>query len=144
MRHTETLPETLKEQLAEVIVASFLKDADIADSMMRLAIELTEPLINPENHDLFSEVSGMVGYRLAEFFKSPFENTTPVPVEFCIDTAERVVKGEAIALYSAFDWGSTSQGASYWYDRYQGDTPLSDDDTAQIERWIKIAKSQNL
>ena len=144
MKHTETLPETLKEQIAETIVASFLKDADIADSLMGLAIELTEPLINPENHDLFSEVSGMVGYRLAEFFTSPPEDTTPVPSEFCIETAERVVKGEAIALYSAFDWGSTTQGASYWSDRCEGDTPLSDDDIAQLLQWINIAKSQKL
>ncbi len=144
MRHTETLPETLKEQLAEVIVTSFLKDADIADSMMGLAIELTEPLINPENHDLFSEVSGRVGYLLAEFFTSPLENTTPVPSEFCIETTERVVKGQAVALYSAFDWASTSQGASYWNDRCHEDAQLSDDDIAQLQQWINIAKSQKL
>jgi len=144
MKKTGNLPHTLKEELVATIVANFLKDADVADSMMGLAIELTEPFINPENQDLFSEVSGMVGYALADFFTRLPEKEETLPDSFDVKEAEKVVNGKIRALDTAFLWRHTPQGYSYWEDRCHGSTPLSNDDIAQIERWIKIAKSQNL
>jgi uncharacterized membrane-anchored protein YjiN (DUF445 family) len=143
MKRTETLPDNLKQELANCIIKNFLANEDIADRMMNLAIDLTEPLINPENHDLFSEVSGMVGYRLAEFFTKAQAQET-VPDGFNVGLAEEVLNGDLERLLSAFKWSDTPQGASYWDHRSNGFKPLSDDDIAQIERWIKIAKSQNL
>jgi len=147
MNKTGDLPDTLKEELVATIIASFLKDKDVADSMMGLAIELTEPFINPENQDLFSEVSGMVGYALADFFTRLPEIEETLPKSFDVKEAEKVVNGKMKALGAldnAFSWRDTPQGYSYWEDRGHGSTPLSNDDIAQIERWINIAKSQNL
>lgn len=69
MNYQESLPESLKEQIADAIVDNFLK-GDVADSLMGLAYDETKPFINPDNQDLFSEVSGMVGYKIAELIKA--------------------------------------------------------------------------
>ena len=137
------LPGTLKQQIAESIVASFLKDEDVADSMMGLATELTEPFINPENQDLFSEVSGMVACALAQFFTEAATGDGTLPDAFGVTAAKRVVEGEAKSLFFAFRWDTTPQGDPYWQFRWIGGAPLSDGDIAQIERWINIAESQN-
>lgn len=143
MNKTGDLPFTLKEELVATIIASFLKDEDVADSMMGLATELTEPFINPENQDLFSEVSGMVAYALAQFFTGAAAEDVTLPNGFDVVLAEKVTKGEAQHLIHAFSWETTPQSHPYWRHRWMGEAPLSDGDIAQIERWINIAESQN-
>lgn len=66
---SETLPEFLKVQIADAIVENFLK-GDVADALMGLAYDETKPYVNPDNQDLISEVSGMVGYKIAELIKA--------------------------------------------------------------------------
>lgn len=58
------IPEKLKSEIAREIIESFLSTEDVADALMGLAIDLTKEIINPNSQDLFSEVSGMVGYKL--------------------------------------------------------------------------------
>lgn len=143
MNKTGDLPFTLKEELVATIIASFLKDGDVADSMMGLATELTEPFINPDNQDLFSEVSGMVGYALAQFFTGVATEDVTLPNAFDVVLAEKVTKGEVQHLIHAFKWDTTPQGDPYWQHRWEGRAPLSDGDIDQIERWINIVESQN-
>lgn len=65
MTYQESLPEPLKEQIADAIVDNFLK-GDVVDALMGLAYDETKPFINSDNQDLFCEVSGMVGYKIAK------------------------------------------------------------------------------
>lgn len=69
MNYQESLPEQLKEQIADAIVENFMK-GDVADALMGLAYDETKPYINPDNQDLFSEVLGMVGYKIAKLIQS--------------------------------------------------------------------------
>ena len=66
--YRESLPEPLKEQIANAILENFLRE-DVADSLMGVATEQTEPFINRDNQDLFSEISGMVGYKIAQLIE---------------------------------------------------------------------------
>jgi hypothetical protein len=147
MNKTGNLPFTLKKELVSTIIASFLKDEDVADSMMGLAIELTEPFINPENEDLFSEVSGMVAYALAQVFTGAAREDETLPDAFHVESAKKITEdGDKYGrrhLITAFWWYSTPQKKSYWQRRWEGGEPLSKGDIAQIERWINIAESQN-
>lgn len=147
MNKTGNLPFTLKKELVSTIIASFLKDEDVADSMMGLAIELTEPFINPKNEDLFSEVSGMVAYALAQVLTGAAREDETLPDAFHVESAKKITEdGDQYGrrhLITAFWWNSTPQGESYWQRRCEGGEPLSEGDIAQIERWINIAESQN-
>lgn len=143
MNKTGNLPFTLKKELVSTIIASFLKDEDVADSMMGLAIELTEPFINPKNEDLFSEVSGMVAYALAQVFTGAAREDETLPDAFHVETAKKIAEDGRRHLITAFWWNSTPQGGPYWQRRHEGGEPLSEGDIAQIERWINIAESQN-
>lgn len=68
MDYPESFPEPLKELIAKAIVENFLK-RDVADTLMRVAYEETKPYINPDNSDLFCEISGMVGYKIAQLIE---------------------------------------------------------------------------
>lgn len=76
--YTESLPEPLKEQIANAILENFLK-GDVADSLMGVATEQTEPFINKDNQDLFSEISGMVGYKIAQLIERGSSQSDKVP-----------------------------------------------------------------
>lgn len=77
-KYTESLPEPLKEQIANAILENFLKE-DVADSLMGVATEQTEPFINKDNQDLFSEISGMVGYKIAQLIERGSSQSDKVP-----------------------------------------------------------------
>jgi len=75
-----TLSEELKQKISQEIIKNFLENEDVADYLMGVAIELTEPVISQDSKDLFSEVSGMVGYTLAELVRKGAAQT-PSPSE---------------------------------------------------------------
>lgn len=74
MGPSDVLTDDLKQRIAQQIVDNFIKEDDVADALMGLATELTEGIITTKSGDLFSEISGLVGYKLAELVQRGYSN----------------------------------------------------------------------
>ncbi len=143
------IPEKLKLEIAQEIVEEFLSTEDVADALMGLAIDLTKEVINPNSQDLFSEVSGMVGYKLggimlkgfAQDRKLAIVETSNIPQSFALDAALEVLNGNFPRLYDAFAFDHTSQGYDYWNNRASGTQPLTQFDLNCIREWVRIAQN---
>lgn len=150
-----TISDKLKQKIVKEIVEDFLSTEDVADALMALATELTETIITTKSSDLFSEISGMVAYKLGGIMLMGFSQSKaslkggvlhPVesdnlPEGFNLGPAQDVIDGHIDSLYSAFPFGNTPQGSRYWDDRASGTQPLSQSDLDCIREWVKIAQT---
>jgi len=144
-----TISDRLKQKIVQDIVEDFLSTEDVADALMGLAIDLTKEVINPKSEDLFSEVSGMVGYQLggimlmgfAQDRKPAVVETPNIPQSFIIGAALDVLDGNFDALYDAFSFDHTPQGYDYWSNRASGNHLLLQSDLDCIREWVKIAQN---
>lgn len=147
MGPSSVLPEDLKQKIAQQIVDNFVKDDDVADALMGLAAELTEVVINSKSGDLFSEISGMVGWKLAELVQRGYNPVNKqeqwLPDKFNADVARRVVQeGDHDLLKDAFIFDSTAEGEDYWNLRQEGKSELDSSDFYILKKWIRIAEAQ--
>jgi hypothetical protein len=144
-----TISDKLKQKIVKLIVEDFLSTEDVADALMGLATDLTEEVVNPNSQDLFSEVSGMVAYKLggimltgfAQDRKSAVVETSNIPKSFNLGAALDVLDGNFLRLYHAFSFDHTSQGYDYWDNRASGNHPLLQSDLDCIREWVEIAQN---
>ena len=63
------------------------------------------------------------------------EEENQLPDGFSYKDCKKVINGNIDILIFTFEWRTTPQGIAHWDKIYSGDSPLTDKDIIQLQKW---------